>query len=62
MTTLFICILYVRGHKDINVKRHGIDPFELWRDRAIEQLGTFEILLVVVVSFPGILEFSFGRW
>lgn len=32
MTTLFICILYVRGRKDINVKRHGIAPFEL-RDR-----------------------------
>jgi hypothetical protein len=39
MTTLFIRILYVRGRKDINVKRHGIDPFELWRAMSYRAFG-----------------------
>jgi hypothetical protein len=39
MTTLFICILYVRGRKDINVKRHGIDPFEIWRAMGYRAFG-----------------------
>ena len=39
MTRLFICILYIRGQKDINVERQGIDPIELWRAMEYQAFG-----------------------
>jgi hypothetical protein len=47
MTTLFICILYIRGRKDINVKRLGLDPFEIWRAMGYQAFGDSMIPTIV---------------
>jgi hypothetical protein len=39
MTTLFICILYIRSGRDINIEREGMDPWDIWRIMDYQAFG-----------------------